>query len=280
MRANRWLIVLGVLFVLSLIACSGGGGGGGGVDTGSYRLSVTGSPSNARVYLNGTLVPDPRNITLTPGTHQIRVEITLDNGQILAQTFIVHAGAQTSIVYNLERYTIEVTPSNPEVWVDQEIQLTATMKDGNGAPVSASWRWTSANPNIATVGDTGRVRGVQAGSTRIVVTDANTGYSIEVPLVVKPKPTHNYRIEISPNPVEVWVDQEIQLTATMRDENNNIVEASWTWTSANPNIATVSPTGRVRGIQMGSTTITVTDTRIGLSAEVPVVVKDFPPPPR
>ncbi len=278
MRANRWLIVLGVLFILSLIACSGGGGGG--TDTGSYRLTVTGSPADARVYLNGTLVPDPRNITLTPGTHQIRVEITLSNGQILAQTFTIRAGDLTSIVYNLERYTIEVTPSNPEVWVDQEIQLTATMKDGNNNIVEASWAWSSANPNIATVSPTGRVRGIQAGSTRIVVTDTNTGYSIEVPLVVKPNPSLNYRIEISPNPVEVWVDQEIQLTATMKDENNNIVEASWAWSSANPNIATVSPTGRVRGIQMGNTKIAVTDTRTGLSAEVPVVVQDFPPPPR
>ncbi len=182
MRANRWLIVLGVLFILSLIACSGGAGGG--TDTGSYRLTVTGSPPDARVYLNGTLVPDPRNITLTPGTHQIRVEITLSNGQILAQTFIVRDGERTSIEYNFTSYTIEVTPSNPEVWVDQEIQLTAAMKDGNGAPVSASWRWTSANPNIATVSDTGRVRGIRRGSTKIIVTDTIKGFSLEVPLIV------------------------------------------------------------------------------------------------
>lgn len=181
MRLTRWLWALAGLFALSLLACSGGGGGS---STGSLRLSVAGTPADAQVYLNGRLVEDPRNITLSPGTHQIRVEFTLSNGQVVYQTFTITAGMQTSLEYDLTGYQIEVTPNTVEVWVDQETQLTATLKDRNGAPVSANWVWRSLNPSLATVDSTGRVRGVQRGSTKVVVTDTITGLSLEIPVVV------------------------------------------------------------------------------------------------
>ncbi len=184
MRLTRWLWALAGVFALSLLACSGGGGGGSNSGTDSLRLSVAGTPADARVYLNGKLVEDPRNITLTPGTHQIRVEFTLSNGQVVFQTFTITAGVQTSLQYDLTGYQIEVTPPSVEVWVDQEVSLTAVLKNRQGAPVSANWLWRSLNPSIATVDSTGRVRGVQWGSTKVVVTDTVTGLSLEIPVVV------------------------------------------------------------------------------------------------
>lgn len=179
-KPTWWLIGLGALFVASLIACSGGGGGAGG----TFFLRVSGQPADARVYLNGNLVSDPSRIELPPGTHEIRVEVSLGNGQALFQTFTVVAGQQTSITYDLRRYRIEANPATIEMWVSQAVQVTATMYDQNNQPVSANFVWTSQNPAIATVDSTGRVVGVRMGSTKIIVTDTRTGLSMEIPTTV------------------------------------------------------------------------------------------------
>lgn len=182
MRKPKWLVALAVLFVASLTACSGGGGGTTGGS--SYILQVSGQPADARVYLNGNLVSNPNRIELPPGTHQIRVEIILDNGQAIFQTFTVVAGQQTSLTYDLRRYRIEASPDNVEVWAGLSVTVSARMYDQNNQPVQANFTWTSQNPAIAVVDNTGRITGVARGSTQVIVTDTLTGLSLEIPVTV------------------------------------------------------------------------------------------------
>jgi hypothetical protein len=135
----RWTTgLLGALFALNLLACSGGGGGGGGTTT--FSLAVTGNPTGARVFLNGQLVENPQRIVLPPGTHRIRVETTLSNGQVVAQEFTIVAGSIGSIQYDLSRYQIETNPavdrgvggradsgrSDPARFADQRASCTRT----------------------------------------------------------------------------------------------------------------------------------------------------------
>jgi hypothetical protein len=62
-------------------------------------------------------------------------------------------------------------------------------------------------------------------------------------------------MSVSPNTETINIDKEIQLNATITpaDANQNV-----TWKSDNPAVATVSATGKVKGISIGSATITVT----------------------
>lgn len=184
----RWTTgLLGALFVLSLLACSGGGGGGGGTTT--FSLAVTGNPTGARVYLNGQLVENPQRIVLPRGTHRIRVETTLSNGQVVAQEFTIVAGAVGSIQYDLSRYQIETNPATIEVWAGEQVQVAATLRDlqTNGV-VSADFVFSVRDANLATAQKLGtntvRITGLRRGATRLVITDAGTGVTFEVPVSV------------------------------------------------------------------------------------------------
>jgi hypothetical protein len=184
----RWTTgLLGALFALNLLACSGGGGGGGGTTT--FSLAVTGNPTGARVFLNGQLVENPQRIVLPPGTHRIRVETTLSNGQVVAQEFTIVAGSIGSIQYDLSRYQIETNPAVIEVWAGEQIQVAATLRDTrtNGV-VSADFVFSTRDANLATAqklsANAVRITGLRRGATRLVITDAGTGVTFEVPISV------------------------------------------------------------------------------------------------
>jgi hypothetical protein len=184
----RWTTgLLGALFALNLLACSGGGGGGGGTTT--FSLAVTGNPTGARVFLNGQLVENPQRIVLPPGAHRIRVETTLSNGQVVAQEFTIVAGSIGSIQYDLSRYQIETNPAVIEVWAGEQIQVAATLRDTrtNGV-VSADFVFSTRDANLATAqklsANAVRITGLRRGATRLVITDAGTGVTFEVPISV------------------------------------------------------------------------------------------------
>ena len=186
-RTVRWAVgLLSVLFALSLLACSGGGGGG---STTTFSLAVTGNPTSARVFLNGQLVENPQRIVLPPGTHRIRVETTLSNGQVVAQEFTIVAGSVGSIQYDLSRYQIETNPATIEVWVDEQIQVAATLRDmRTSSVVSADFVFSVRDTNLARVEKLStnavRVTGLRRGATRLVITDTRTGVTFEVPISV------------------------------------------------------------------------------------------------
>jgi hypothetical protein len=178
-------IALFALFVLSLLACSGGGGGG----TTTFSLAVSGTPASARVYLNGQQVENPQRITLPPGTHTIRVETTLSNGQVVAQEFTIVAGSVGSIQYDLSRYQIETNPAAIEVWAGESITVAASLRDlQTNNIVSADFVWSVRDTTKATVqkltSNSARLTGVSRGATRLVITDARTGVTFEVPVSV------------------------------------------------------------------------------------------------
>jgi hypothetical protein len=175
------------LFALNLLACSGGGGGGGGTTT--FSLAVTGNPTGARVFLNGQLVENPQRIVLPPGTHRIRVETTLSNGQVVAQEFTIVAGSIGSIQYDLSRYQIETNPATIEVWAGEQIQVAATLRDlQTNSVVRADFVFSVRDANLARAEKLStnavRITGLRRGATRLVITDAGTGVTFEVPISV------------------------------------------------------------------------------------------------
>jgi hypothetical protein len=184
----RWTTgLLGALFALNLLACSGGGGGGGGTTT--FSLAVTGNPMGARVFLNGQLVENPQRIVLPPGTHRIRVETTLSNGQVVAQEFTIVAGSIGSIQYDLSRYQIETNPATIEVWAGEQIQVAATLRDlQTNSVVRADFVFSMRDANLARAEkydkNAVRITGLRRGATRLVITDAGTGVTFEVPISV------------------------------------------------------------------------------------------------
>lgn len=91
--------------------------------------------------------------------------------------------------------------------------------------------------------------------------------------------TLNYIIDhitITPATPSVDIGKTVQLTAKAYDASNNeiaVPSSEYSWSSANPAIATADASGMLSGVSEGSTTITVTHVPSGKSAIVRVKVQ-------
>ncbi|MNX70314.1 Bacterial Ig-like domain (group 2) [compost metagenome] len=129
--------------------------------------------------------------------------------------------------------------SGSEVCIGSTIQLTAT-----GTPNSSN-PWTSSDPAVATISNTGMVTGLSAGTSTITFTNSN-GCSSTYSLNAVNSPTINGNLTICSGGTT-------QLTGSGTPNPAN------PWVSSNPAVATVSASGLVTGISDGVTTIVYTN---------------------
>src|SRR5438094_692006 len=84
-------------------------------------------------------------------------------------------------------------------------------------------------------------------------------------------------VTVTPPSATVQAGQTVQLTATLKDANGNLLSGrSVTWSSSNTAVATVNNSGLVSGAAAGSATITATSE--GQSGTAAITVTPAPPP--
>jgi hypothetical protein len=89
----------------------------------------------------------------------------------------------------------------------------------------------------------------------------------EIPPTSPPKGLHSVSLSASGSAVVLNDSLLVQATAV------GVVETSWTWSSSNQAVATVSSQGWVRGLTTGDATITACgQTQIGLCGTLPIAV--------
>src|SRR5438094_367048 len=238
-------------------------------DAGGTPLSgrtVTWSSSNTAVATvsNSGLVSG-----VTPGTATITA------------TSEGKSGTSSITVTNVPVATVEVTPPSASVQAGQTVQLTATPRDADGAPLSGrTVTWSSSNTAVATVSNSGLVSAVTPGSATI--TAASEGKSGTSTITVTPVPVAS--VDVTPPSASVQAGQTVQLTATPKDAGGaSLSGRTVTWSSSNTAVATVSNSGLVSGVTPGSATITATsEGKSGTSSisvtNVPVATVDVTPP--
>src|SRR5436190_445427 len=170
--------------------------------------------------------------------------------------------------------TVTVTPASANLAVGQTVQLTATTRDANGNPLSGrTITWSSSNTAVATVTTSGSVKGVTAGSATITATSEGQSGASAISVRIVPVAT----VAVSPASASVQVGGTVQLTAVTKDSvGNTLTGRTITWASSNSTVATVSTTGLVSGLLIGSATITATsEAKSGSSAitVTPVLVQ-------
>jgi uncharacterized protein YjdB len=171
---------------------------------------------------------------------------------------------------------VAVTPS--ALVVGQTATATATLTDSTGNQLSGRVvTWSSSNTTVATVDAAGSVSAKAAGNAMIQATSESKTSASSLS-VSAPAPIPVASVSVSPPTASLLVGATVQLSATTRDANNNVLTGRVvTWASANPGIASVSSTGLVTGVGAGSTTITATsETKTGTATEN---VQAAPPPP-
>ena len=113
-------------------------------------------------------------------------------------------------------------------------------------------KWTSSNPNIATVDNTGKVTAVGGGTATITVKSQNgKEASCEVKVTSKIE-------SISLNKSNITLSKGTSETLKATINPNDVTEdKTLSWTSSNTKVATVDNTGKVTAVSGGTATITV-----------------------
>ena len=227
-------------------------------NTGSVVLTATaadadGTVSNVAFYdgttLLSTVTSAPYTYTLNSpslGTHIITAVAT-DNSGLMATSTAVSITASIPV-------TGVTLPATETVNKNETTLLTATIQPAVGANQNVTW--SSSDSNTATVNTLGVVTGVAAGTVTITVTteDGNKTATCLVTVTNIFRPVTS--ITISPNTATVNRVETLQLAATILPAiatNKNM-----NWTTDNGAVATVSATGLVTALSVGTAKITVT----------------------
>jgi uncharacterized protein YjdB len=182
--------------------------------------------------------------------------------------------------------SVSVSPSSRSLQTGDSFQLSATLRNADGAVVSGpSVTWSTTDPAVASVSATGLVEALTSGSANIsasaggaigwasVSVSASAADSSADPVVTS--------IVLSPTSASLPVGGTTQLAATPTDAAGQpVVGATVSWASSDPRIATVSPTSgagvTVAAVAPGLARITASSE--STSDTVDIVVNDTTTP--
>ena len=174
-------------------------------------------------------------------------------------------GPNISGVPDIDIVSVHVSPSLDTMFVadtlrpTDRLQMKASVVGRLGPIPSAAVAWTSSNPEVATVSETGLVTPSGYGTTVIT---ASASLVAKATIVVMPA---TRTIQVSPVMDTIFVDDpmaaqdSIRLIAKSFDQNGNqVTGVVFSWASSATTTATVSIAGGVRARSIGLVNITAT----------------------
>src|SRR6266699_379632 len=232
-------------------------------------LDANGNPLSGRTITWSSDAPSVATVNangLVPG-------VAVGSANITATSEGKSAGAAIT-VNPVPVASVSVSPPTASIYAGATQQLTATLLDANGNPLSGrTITWSSDAPGVATVNGSGLVTAAGVGSASITAT--SEGKSASAAIVVNPVPVAS--VSVSPASASVFIGTTQQLTATPLDANGNPLSGrAITWSTDAPGVATVNGSGLVTGVATGSANITATSE--GKSGSSAITVPAAAPP--
>jgi uncharacterized protein YjdB len=198
----------------------------------------------------------------------------------LALVIVACSSGGTSVVQveNPHVAVVTVALPSPSLMAGQTGRATATALDENGAPLAnRPISWSSSAASIATIDATGMIAAVAPGAATITATSEGKSGSQSLAVTAAP-PAAVASVSVSPASPSVQTGGTVQLTATTRDADNNVLTGrAVAWASSSTSVATVSSAGLVSAVAAGTSTITATSE--GQSGTATVTVTSTPPAP-
>lgn len=160
---------------------------------------------------------------------------------------ITAAGSGRSASYTIKaKPVVKLNKSSLKMNMDSGQKLTVTVKGS-----SARKKWTSSNPNVASVTSTGTIKPKKAGTTTIKVSVNGVHGTVSATCkvtVVAPK------ITLNKNSLDLVKNKTVTLTATVKNTKKTVK-----WKSNNSKIVSLTRNGNkvvIKGKKVGSATIT------------------------
>ncbi len=151
-----------------------------------------------------------------------------------------------------------------------QLAASGNFTDGTTSVITNSVTWSSSNTAVATVSSRGIVTAISTGTTTITARSAQGFINT---LLITVTSANLISIAVTPTSLNIarGLTQQMVATGTYSDGTSAVIAASTvTWSSSSTAIATISSSGVVMGIALGSTTINAT---VGsVSASTPLAV--------
>lgn len=248
----------------------------------SLPTSISVTPAQANMYVGGqvslsaTVSPDnasDKSVTWTSSNNAVAtVDATglvkaVGKGtvEIVASTINGHTSKCTITVNPVYPETVTVTPSSYKFYVGDSYQLSAATTPADVQ--NNTLTWSSSDASVVTVDNTGKITAVKVGTATVTVStaDGKTAQS-----VITVNPVYPTSITLNVSERYIYAKESYRLTATITPAD--VKDPSLTWSSADPEVATVDNNGYVIGVAQGQTVVTATSPG-GASASCTINVK-------
>ena len=167
---------------------------------------------------------------------------------------------------------VQISEGNQNLTVNQEKQLTAVITPADATNRKVSW--SSNQPNVATVSQTGQVKAVGAGEAVITVKTEDQHKTAQIRVKVTapaPPPAPSVtEVKLDPTVLNLTAGQKGKLKATVLPAA--ALNREVTWSSNNEAVASVDDDGEVHAYKAGEAVITVTTKDGGKTARATVKV--------
>jgi trimeric autotransporter adhesin len=263
--------------------------------------SVAVTPATMQVVLGSTkqLTAQPKSaagdaladrvITWTSGAPSVaKVEDGAVTGLSLGTATITAAsegvsGTSSITVVPVPVKTVEIAPASASLKKYDLLQLTAVTKDSTGATLTGrAVSWSTITPGVVEVSAAGEVFAAKVGTGSVVATSEGKADTIVI-AVAAPEPIAT--VTFTPATPGVRVYEDLTLVPTLKNAAGTVLlRREMTWSSSSTANATVT-NGVVRGVAVGSSTISIqSDAQtfgvvVAVTAAVPVAVVEVSSPP-
>lgn len=140
---------------------------------------------------------------------------------------------------------------------------------------SSSFTWSSSDTNIASVDEKGLVKTISNGKV-VITAKSNNGLLANCSITVTDEEIKISKITLNSNKATLYVGGKYNLTATISPTTATLRNV--TWTSSNPNVATVD-NGNVVAKAEGTAVITASNDDGSAKATSTITVKKYVPTP-
>jgi uncharacterized protein YjdB len=152
--------------------------------------------------------------------------------------------------------SVTVTLGNPALSVGQETQGVAIVKDGQGNVLNRAVTWSSLDTAVAKVTSSGLVTAHAAGTVAILARSEGVSGSASL-TVNSPSPAAVAVMLLDVPTEDLLLGQSIQSVITLKDaQGNTLYGRTITYSTDNSSIVTVSATGVITGVGVGSARVT------------------------
>ncbi|MBQ7005505.1 MAG: Ig-like domain-containing protein [Clostridia bacterium] len=188
---------------------------------------------------------------------QAKITVTTKDGGHIAECYITVLEPATGVSLNY---------NEKEVFVGDSLTLIATVSPADATNKLVRWSSDSA---IASVTSDGVVTANKSGVAIITATTVDGDYTAECTLTLLQRATS---VSVDKSEVKFNRGETYRLNAEVLPED--CYNKSYTWSSADENIATVDNTGLVTGVAPGEVILTCTSEESGVTATVKVTVHE------